>query len=126
MITPERILAIVGGIRAAENLFAALELGVFTELGKGPRSLRQLLRTLGLDERAAKGLLDELVTVGLLGRDGSGRAAIYLNTRETACFLDGNSPAYIGIQLRAANARFAPLWLERAAELRANSSPPHR
>lgn len=121
MLAPERIRAIVGGIRAAETLFAALELGVFTELGKGPRSPRQLQRALGLREQAVGDFLESLVMLGLLARDGSGHDAIYVNTREAARFLDSNSPAYIGVELRAANARFAPLWQARADELRATS-----
>jgi hypothetical protein len=119
MLSPERILAIVGGVRAAETLFAALEVGVFTELGKGPRSAAQLQRALALDAGSAAGFFDELVTLGLLDRDGSGHAAIYLNSREAARFLDGNSPAYIGARLRDEHANLAPLWRARTEELRA-------
>ena len=121
MLSPERTLAIVGGIRAAEALFAALELGVFTELGKGPRSLRQLQQAIGLHEPVARDFLDSLVTLGLLDREGSGHEAIYVNTREAARFLDSKSTAYIGAQLHAASARLAPLWQARADALRATS-----
>jgi len=122
MLSPERIQAIVGGVRAAETLFAALELGVFAELGKGPRSVRQLKRALALDAHAAADFLDGLVTLGLLDRDGSGRTAIYLNSREAARYLDSNSPAYIGARLRAEHASLAPLWQARADALRASAS----
>ena len=122
MLSPERILAIIGGIRAAETLFAALEVGLFTELGKGPRSVRQVQHALRLDETAVSAFLDSLVTLGLLDREGSGHEAIYLNTREAGRFLDSNSPAYVGARLRAENASLAPLWQARAEALRASPS----
>lgn len=124
MLTSERIVQIAGGFAAAEVLMAALELGLFTELGKGPRSYRQLQRVLGLDERAAPDFLDALVALRLIDRDGSTREAIYVNTRESDLFLDSNSPAYIGGQLRAANARFASLWTARARSLKAAEDAP--
>lgn len=123
MVSPKRIFAIVGGDPGAETLLAALELGLFTELGKGPRSLRQLHRTFALDAGAAGEFLESLVTLGLLDRVGGGEEAIYLNTREGAHFLDGNSAAYIGAELRAANARLAPLWQERIDAMRASNAP---
>jgi DNA-binding IclR family transcriptional regulator len=107
MLSPERILRMAGGLRASEVLFSGLELGLFTELGKGPRSLGQLAPVLGLDERAAAGFLDALVTLGLISRDGSGLDAIYVNTREAGHFLDRKSPAYIGAQLAETHARVA-------------------
>lgn len=125
MLSPERILAIVGGVRAAETLFAALELGLFDELAKGPRSVRQLQRALRLDERAVGDFLDNLVTLRLLDREGSGHDAIYLNTREAARFLESNSPSYIGAQLCAEHASLAPLWQRKAEALRA-SEPSRR
>lgn len=121
MLSPERILQIAGGLRASEILFSGLELGLFTELAKGPRSLRQLRQALGVDERAAADFLDAIVALGLVGREGSGREAIYVNTREAGHFLDSKSAAYIGAQLIEANARFAPLWKRLTDELRARS-----
>lgn len=118
MLSPDRIYEIAGGFRASEILLSALELGLFTELGKGPRTCGQLLRTLGLDERVARDFLDMLVALDLLRREGDGPDAIYVNTRESARFLNGNSPAYIGAELGAANRRFAPLWKALAASLR--------
>jgi hypothetical protein len=47
MSTPERIEQIARGLSAAAILLSALELDLFTELGKGPRSYRQLRRALG-------------------------------------------------------------------------------
>jgi DNA-binding MarR family transcriptional regulator len=119
MATAERIEQIARGLSAAAILLSALELDLFTELGKGPRSYRQLRRALGLREPAASDFLDALVALNLVGREGSERDAIYVNTRESGQFLDRNSPAYIGAQLSAANARFAPVWNSLTESLRA-------
>jgi hypothetical protein len=110
MLSPDRIREIAAGFRASEVLFAALELGLFTELGKGPRSYEQLRRALRLNERSALEFLETLVTLDLLRREGAGDEAIYLNTRESAHFLDSRSPAFIGRQLSSAHVRLAPLW----------------
>jgi hypothetical protein len=118
MSNPERIEQIARGLSAATILLAALELDLFTELGKGPRSHRQLRRALGLREEGASEFLDALVALNLLGREGSERDAVYVNTREGGQFLDRNSPAYIGAQLRAANARFAAVWKSLTDSLR--------
>jgi Dimerisation domain len=118
MLSPERILEIGGGFRGSQILLTALELGVFTELGKGPRSYSQLQRTLGLDEDKAQGFLDSLVALGLLSGEGSGVESIYINTRESSHFLDSNSPAYIGPELTAASVHLAPLWKPLLESLR--------
>jgi len=100
-------------------LLSAMELGLFTELGKGPRSRRQVCRTLGLNELAAPRLLDALVELGFLEREGDGERAIYLNTREAAHFLDSNSPAYLGNALEQAAGKPYEIWRDLVSTLRA-------
>lgn len=126
MLSAERILEIGSGFRGSEILLSALELGVFTELGKGPRSCGQLQRALGLDEDKAPGFLDALVALDLLGREGSGVGAIYVNTRESSHFLDSNGPAYIGAELRASGVRLAPLWKSLMESLRTSGAASSR
>lgn len=121
MSTPERIEQIAGGLSAAAILLSALELELFTELGKGPRSYRQLQRALRLSEAGASDFLDALVALNLLGREGSESEAVYVNTRESGQFLDRNSPTYIGAQLSAANARFASVWKSLTQSLRSTA-----
>ena len=99
MLSPERILQTGWSFRESQMLLAALELGLFTELGKGPRTARQLCRALGLSAIAASPWLDGLVSRGFVERDGAGEDAIYLNTREAAHFLDRKSATYVGAQL---------------------------
>src|ERR1700752_2703043 len=121
MSTPERIEQIARGLSAAAILLSALELELFTELGKGPRSYRQLRRALRLRGPGGADFLDALVALNMLGREGSGRGAVYVNTRDSGQFLDRNSPAYIGAQLSAANARFAPVWKSLTESLRSTA-----
>ena len=84
---------------ALRVLRAGLELGLFTELGRGPRSREQLCRGLGLDADAAQDFLDALLSLGWLEREGDDGRAVYVNTREAALCLDQRSPAYLGTDL---------------------------
>jgi DNA-binding transcriptional ArsR family regulator len=99
MLSPERILQTSLGFHASRTLLAAIELRLFTELGKGPRSANQLCHALQLSQRAVPGWLDALVALGFVNRDDSGEPVLYLNTRETSHFLDRNSSAYLGARL---------------------------
>jgi DNA-binding transcriptional ArsR family regulator len=110
MLSPERILLAGFGFRASRMVLSALELGLFTELGKGPRSADQLCRALGLSARTARHWLDALVTLGFLERDGDGELAIYLNTREAAHFLDRNSAAYVGATFEGVGGQVYAGW----------------
>jgi hypothetical protein len=95
-LSPERLLQAAAGFGALRVVRAAIDLGLFTELGKGPRSCDQLCRRLGLDRRLAPSLLDTLLGLGWLEREGDDAQAIYVNTREAGHFLDQRSPAFLG------------------------------
>ena len=100
-LLPERIVAAGHAIWAAGALLSALELGVFTELGKGPRTRLQLQRRLGLSSVSAPDFLDALVGLGWLDREGDDDDAVYLNTRESGHFLDRHQSHYLGDLLQA-------------------------
>jgi O-methyltransferase/methyltransferase family protein len=104
--TPAAILQLGLAFWGSKALLSAVELGVFTELGSGPRDAEQLRERLGLHPRGTLDFLDALVALGMLQRDGRH----YANTRDTAVFLDRNSPAYVGGMLEMANARLYPFW----------------
>ena len=105
MLSPEHILQTGFGFCASQVLLSAVELGLFTELGKGPRSNRQLRRTLGLGSRDVDDLLEPLVALGLLEREGNDAHAVYVNSRESGHFLDRNSAGYLGdVLLKSAQA----------------------
>jgi hypothetical protein len=81
---PERILQTGLGFWASKTLLSAIEMGVFTELARGPEPFDALTGRLGLHPRSARDFLDALVALGFLQRTGE----TYANTPETALFLD--------------------------------------
>lgn len=109
-VTPEKIMQIGMGFWPAKTLLSAVELGVFTALAKGPMTGAELEKALGLHPRGTYDLLDTLVALGLLERDGDGAAGRYRNTAETAAFLVKTDPGYLGGFLDMANARLYRFW----------------
>jgi hypothetical protein len=103
---PERILQTGLAFWASKTLLSAIELGLFTELAKGPQTLSGLRDRLQLHDRAARDFFDTLVALGFVKRDGDR----YSNTPETDLFLDRNKPSYVGGILEMANHRLYPFW----------------
>ncbi|GAC1400861.1 MAG: methyltransferase [Chloroflexota bacterium] len=104
--TPDRILQIGLGFWAAKTLLSAVELGLWTDLAHGPRSLEELTERLGLHYRSARDFLDALVALRVLQRDGDR----YATTPDTDLFLDRNKASYIGGMLEMANSRLYGYW----------------
>jgi hypothetical protein len=104
--TPEQILSLGLAFWGSKTLLSAVEIGLFSELAKGPLYLRTLSERLMLHSRSARDFLDALVALGMLERDGDQ----YANTPETDLFLDRKKPSYIGGILEMANARLYPFW----------------
>ena len=107
---PGRLMQIGMGFWPAKTLLSAVELGVFTALSGKSLTARELQHELGLHPRGVADLLDTLVALDMLARDGDGEAARYRNTEETAHFLDRNSSTYIGGFLEMANSRLYRFW----------------
>src|SRR5688572_7473072 len=115
-LAPDSILQLGLGFWGAKTLLSAVELGVFTELAKGPLAERELSERLGLHPRAARDFLDALVALGMLDRDDAvGR---YANTPQSDLFLDRNKPSYVGGLLEMANARLYRFWGSLTTALR--------
>jgi O-methyltransferase domain/Dimerisation domain len=104
--TPDKILQTGLAFWPAKTLLSAIEMGLFTELTRGPESFETLRSRLGLHPRSARDFLDTLVALGFLDRDGDR----YRNTDETALFLDRSQPSYVGGILEMANQRLYPFW----------------
>ena len=109
-LSPARILEVGSGFWASRTLLSAVEIGLFTLLGKGPMTGAQIVDELGLHPRAVPDFTDALLALGFLERDGDGPGARYRNTAETARFLDRNSPAYVGGILEMFAARLYGFW----------------
>jgi hypothetical protein len=104
--SPEKILQTGFAFWASKSLLSAIEIGVFTELARGPEKFDILSGRLGLHARSARDFLDTLVALGFLLREGD----TYRNTPETELFLDRKKPSYIGGILEMANNRLYPFW----------------
>lgn len=105
-LSPENILKTGFAFWASKSLLSAIELGLFTTLAKGPRSLDSLRTDLGLHQRSARDYFDTLVALGFLER----KDGMYANTAETDLFLDRKKPSYVGGILEMANHRLYPFW----------------
>lgn len=123
-LSPERLLRSGQGLWAAYVLQAALELGVFSELGRGPRTRAQLQRRLSLREPGDGDLLDALVGLGWLEREGDDDDAVYVNSREAGHYLDERSPAALGRSLQDAFVMGTPVAAALAAGLRGDAGAP--
>src|SRR5215475_16155986 len=101
LITPEAIMQLGFGYWGSRTLLSAVELGLFTELAKGPLALEEVRSRLGLHERSARDFLDALVALGMLKRE-QGK---YANTPATDLYLDRAKPTYLGGMLEMMSAR---------------------
>ena len=106
-ITPDHIMQLGLGFWASKTLLSAVELGLFTELARGPMTAEQVGERLNLHPRSLRDFLDALVSLRMLERDEEG---LYSNTPEAETFLDRAKPSYIGGMLEMANARLYPFW----------------
>jgi hypothetical protein len=106
-VSPEQIMRLGLGFWGSKTLLSAVELGLFTELARGPRDAEAIGERLGLHPRGARDFLDALVSLGMLERDAAG---LYANTPESDTFLDRAKPSYLGGMLEMANARLYPFW----------------
>ncbi len=107
---PSHIMEIATGFWPSKTLLSAVELELFTLLGEGRMSGREIQANLDLHPRAVADFLDGLVALKILERDGEGPEAGYRNSEESAYFLDKNQPTYIGGFLEMLNARLYRFW----------------
>jgi hypothetical protein len=105
-LTADTIMQLGLGFWSSKTLLSAIELGVFTELAKGPQDGESLRTRLELHRRGARDFFDALVSLGMLERK-NGR---YANTSESDLFLDRAKPSYIGGLLEVCNARLYGFW----------------
>jgi hypothetical protein len=104
--TPEKIIQTGLAFWPAKTLLSAVEMGVFTELARGPENYESLRGRLGLHPRSARDFFDALVALGFLTREGD----VYSNSPDCDRFLDRRKPTYVGGMLEMANHRLYPFW----------------
>ena len=103
-VDPSHILQIGSGFWPSKVLLSAVELELFTHL-------------------VSWDFLDGLVALGLLDREGEGRAARDRITQDTAVFLDKSSPEHIGGVLEMQNARLFRFWADLTDALKTGEPP---
>lgn len=105
-LKPDHILELGFGFWGSKALLSATELGLFSELARGPMDAEALREALELHPRSARDFFDALVALGVLDRENG----YYANTPEADLFLDRAKPSYIGGILEMANARLYRFW----------------
>src|SRR5687767_11751247 len=83
-------------LNAYQRSFAlktAIELDIFTEIGRGTNTVDAIATATKASSRGVRILCDFLVISGFLAKDSDR----YTLTIDSATFLDRNSPAYFGI-----------------------------
>jgi SAM-dependent methyltransferase len=104
--SPEPIIQIAAGFIAAKNLFVANEIGLFERLAERPASVVELSQRLGLPGRTLRIVVDALVVLGMIERDGD----MYRSSTAAAAFLGGRTPADLRPFLRLWNRLSYSRW----------------
>lgn len=95
-LNPELLLQLSFSLAPSSILSAALTLDVFTHVAAGNRTVEEIARAAGASERGARMLLDALVALQLLSKNGEH----YELTPMSAEFLVRDRPNYIGEMLK--------------------------
>ena len=90
--SPELFFQTANAYQRTAAIKAAVELDVFTAIGGGARTARELAARCQTAERGMRVLCDYLVVVGFLTKEGDS----YGLTPDSATFLDRRSQAYMG------------------------------
>jgi hypothetical protein len=107
-VTPDAIMQLGFGYWGSKTLLSAVELGLFTELARGPLALEEVQARLKLHERSARDFLDALVALGMLQR----QQGKYANTAAADFYLDRAKPTYMGGMLEMMSARLFRFWAD--------------
>ena len=113
-LNPAKIMHLGFAFMASRTLLSAVEIGLFTELAKGPLNAATVGQRLNIHARAQLDFLDTLVTLKLLQRANG----VYSNSPEADLFLDRSKPSYIGGLLEMFSARLFGHWAHFTEALR--------
>lgn len=120
--TPDHIMQIASGYGVSKILLTAVGMGLFTRLAQGSMTHEEVVNEFGLCNRPALDMLDLLVSVDLLSRDGDGPDSRYANTPATAAYLDRAKPGYIGGIIELWEQRNYRFWAEITEAIRTGSA----
>jgi hypothetical protein len=117
-LSPARILELARGFMGARALLVAAKMRLFDELRQGGLTGDELREHLDLHPRAIPDFPDALVALGMLGREGDGPTARYVNTPEAERFLVSGQEGYVGGLLAMYHDRLYPFWADLDEALR--------
>lgn len=103
---PAPVIDLIEAFRRSKAMFAAVKLGVFDELSKGPVDAGGLAARLGANAGALERLLDACMGLGFLGRQ-DGR---YANQPVAETYLTRKSERTLTGYILYSNAVLFPLW----------------
>jgi len=107
-VTPDRIMQFAWGYAPTLAIEAGVRHGIFDLLDKGPKAAEQVAAQSKVSLRGAKAILDLLVSLDLLKRNGN-RFAL---TSESAAFLVSSNPVFYGTFFRHISDQLMPAWLQ--------------
>ena len=108
-IKPDQIMRYAWGYAAPFILEAGVRNGLFDALADGPKTLAEVRDRTGASERGVRMILNALVGLGLLTKDGPTRYAL---TPEADAYLVSSKPGYLGGFLRHTSSHLIPKWLD--------------
>lgn len=103
---PEPVLDLIEAFRRSQTMFTAVDLGLFTRLGQGPKSLAELQAETAAHPDALERLLDSCVCLGLLEKS----AGRYANTPVAAAYLDHASDRALTGYIEYSQRALWPIW----------------
>lgn len=107
-VTPERISQLAWGYAPTVILESAVRHGVFDLLDDGPKTVDELAATSSGSRRGLRAILNALVGLQLLTKDGDGRYAL---VPDSATFLVSTKPGYLGGLIKHTTRQLIPMWL---------------
>ncbi|SRR5581483_3650091 len=90
--SPALLFETLNGYQRSQAIKTAIELEIFTAIGEGKTTAKEIAERCAASERGTRVLCDFLTIIGFLTKDGSS----YALTPDSATFLDKRSPGYMG------------------------------
>ena len=109
--TPERLFQLVWGFGPTQVLASAVTIGLFDAIAAGRRDAAAIAGACDSSARGVRMLLDALVALGVLTREGAGAAARHGLAPDTEAFLVKGRPSYLGDLVRFQAGHGAKHWL---------------
>lgn len=107
-VTPERIMQFAWGYVPPLVLESAIRLHVFDVLAARSMTIQETSAATGASVRGLRSIMNVLVGLGFLARDGDGKYAL---TPESDAFLVSTKPGFQGGLLRHTSTQLLPKWM---------------